>query len=120
MLFSAIFKIPASAKGKILSADWIKLSIPLLPPLLQLQNITEIIIVRRFGSDIYLPVSAKLSKNTTLFFFRIFDVHKHWHFKSILNQRVSVGAAQRPRVFPYPFPITRSVQKPPNAVSQVF
>jgi hypothetical protein len=66
--FRSLSKIHASAKGKILSADWTKLSIPLLPPLLQLQNITEIIIVRRFGSDIYLPVSAKLSKNTTLFF----------------------------------------------------
>jgi hypothetical protein len=41
----------------------------------------EKIIFRRFGSAIYLPVFVKLSEKHFFIFFRIFDVHKHWHFK---------------------------------------
>jgi hypothetical protein len=61
-----------SAKGKILSADWIKLSTPPIPPLLKLQNIIKTIIFRRFGSTIHFPVFAKLSEKHNFIIFADF------------------------------------------------
>jgi hypothetical protein len=85
-LFSPILKTHASAQDEILTTDWTKLSSPSFCSLLNLQNILKKNhLLTIWLSHLSFNFCQAFWKTQLYFFFRIFDVHKHWHFKGVLE-----------------------------------